>query len=51
MDRRLLIIILVIIIIIVVYFILEWFGIVDLIPGVGHDSGDTGFLPGFFSIR
>ncbi|MHA1963505.1 MAG: hypothetical protein ACXACG_04845 [Candidatus Thorarchaeota archaeon] len=38
MDRRTLIVILVIIIIIALYLVLEWFGIVDFIPGVGQDG-------------
>jgi len=44
MDKRLLMIILLIIVIIVVLFLIDWFGIIDFIPGTGHDSGEN-FLP------
>jgi hypothetical protein len=51
MDRRLLIIILLIIIIIVAFFVLEWLGMIDFIPGVGQGSGDTAFLPNYFHLK
>ena len=44
MDKRILAIILLIIIIVVAFIVLEWFGILDVIPGVGHDSGEN-FMP------
>ncbi len=51
MDRRIIIIILIIIIIIAIYLVLEWFGILDFIPGVGKGSGDTAFLPDYIKLR
>jgi hypothetical protein len=47
MDKRLLIIILLIIVIVLVLFLLDWFGIINWLPGVGHDSGE-GVLPSDF---
>ena len=46
------IILILIIIIVIAFFILEWFGFIDIIPGIGEPRpGGTGGLLDYFRYR